>query len=337
MSKPLISKEEIDSVNNELINANLSFGDNVDKFEKLWSSRNYKKYGVSCNSGTNALFIALKAIGAGPGWEIIVPEFTMIATAWAVSYTGAKPVFVDCLDDLTIDPDKISINKKTLAIIPTVIYGRKCSQKVYDIANDKGIYIIEDMAEGHGISPRGDISCYSFYGNKIITTGEGGMCITNSKIWADEMRSLSNMYFDKDRTMIHPKIGFNFRMTNIQATIGIKQVEKLDYILSERNRVTKLYNKLLPKEILMPKREVTWVYDINPKTPSTLKDLLSNKGVESRWFFRAMSEQPMYFNEKFSETNAYKWSKNGLCLPCYPELTDDEVKFIADIVCNYFV
>lgn len=298
----------------------------VNKFENAWAKFNGYKYGVACNSGTNALFLALKALGIGKGDEVIVPEFTMAATAWAVSYTGAKPIFVDCKDDLTIDTSKIKITKKTKAIIPVVIYGR-----VYDDCQRFGLPVVEDMAEGHGIKPRGKIACYSFYKNKIIETGEGGMCLTNDKELADEMSSLANMYFDKERSYLHPKIGYNFRLTEYQAEQGLKQVKDFKNIIKKRRRIEAWWNKYLLKEIQMPKRETVWMYDIDCKD----KQVEVKKEVEmSRYFFKPMSMQPCY-NRKYKHLNAYKWSKRGLYLPLW-DLTEKEIKKICQKINKCF-
>lgn len=298
----------------------------VNKFEQAWAKFNGYKYGVACNSGTNALFLALKALGIGKGDEVIVPEFTMVATAWAVSYTGAKPIFVDCKDDLTIDTDKININKKTKAIMPVVIYGR-----VYDDCRRFGLPVVEDMAEGHGIKPRGKVACYSFYKNKIIETGEGGMCLTNDKGLADEMRSLANMYFDKERSYQHPKIGYNFRLTEYQAEQGLKQVKDLKNIIKKRRIIEEWWNKYLVKEIQMPKRDTVWMYDIDCKD----KQKEVKKKIEmSRYFFKPMSMQPCY-NRKYKHLNAYKWAKRGLYLPLW-DLTEKEIKKICQKINKCF-
>jgi len=306
-------------------NANSS----VNKFEKAWAKENSYDYGVSCNSGTNSLFLALKACGIGKGDEVIVPEFTMIATAWAVSYTGATPVFVDCKDDLNIDLDKIKITKKTKAIIPVHIYGRQCDMtEIVDRFKHK-LYIIEDMAEAHGIKPEGDIACYSFYGNKIIETEEGGMCLTNDHNVADEIRLLANMYFDEERTLIHPKMGYNFRMTNMQAEKGLKQVKKFKKIIKDRRQIEHWWNKYLPKEIQMPERDTVWMYDIDC---GDKQEEIKKAIPMTRYFFKPMSMQPMY-KGKYKKLNAFKWSKRGLYLPL-KDLTEKEVIKVSKQICR---
>lgn len=333
VSKPYITSNEIEYVNQALYARDIGMGDFVPRFENKWAEYNKMSFGVACNSGTNALYLALLALGIGKGDKVIVPEFTMVATAWAVSYTGATPVFVDCLDDLTIDPVELKSTslENVKAIIAVPVYGRPVNDSVYTFARDNGLFIVEDMAEAHGIMPKGDITCYSFYGNKILTTGEGGMCLTNNQDWANEMRLFANMYFDKGRTMVHPKIGYNFRMTNIQAAIGLAQVEQIDEILAKRRQVVAWYDFYIPKKYRMPKREVPWVYDIKVDNQELIKKRLLDHGVDSRYFFKPMSEQPMYYNDP-QELNAYNWSRRGLYLPLYPDLSEEDVLKICKIL-----
>lgn len=326
-SKPSITELEKSYVNDALEKGDIGVGEYIGKFEKAWADYNGMDYGVSCNSGTNAIYLALKALGIGEGDEVIVPEYTMVATAWAVTYTGATPVFVDCDDDLLMKNVFNSITHKTKAIILVPIYGRK----TYYLQKWKEwIPIIEDMAEAHGIKPQGDIACYSFYGNKILTTGEGGMCLTNNKEWAEEMRKYANMYFDKERKMLHPKVGHNFRMTNLQAAVGIAQVERIDEILTKRKQIEKWYDEHVPESLKMPPRNVLWMYDIQTDHQEELKAYLQEKGIETRYGFKPMSMQPMYLGE-YENLNAYHWSKRILYLPTWTDMTQDEVK----TVCNH--
>jgi perosamine synthetase len=321
LSKPSITELEKSYVNDALNKGDIGVGEYIDKFEKAWAGYNNYDYGISCNSGTNALFLALKALGIGPGDEVIVPEYTMIATAWAVTYTGATPVFVDCKDDLNIDVDKICITEKTKAIMAVPIYGRPVDPRIYTL----GPTVVEDMAEAHGIKPQGKVACYSFYGNKILTTGEGGMCLTNDQEIAKEIRSLCNMYFDEGRTMIHPKVGHNFRMTNLQAAVGLAQVERIDEILNKRKEVEYLYDAFLNPKYLNQKREVVWMYDIQTQHQEEIKKKLEEAGVPSRYGFKCMSQQPMYYDYKYRGLNAYRWSKKILYLPTYTDMTEDEI------------
>lgn len=302
-------------------------GKYIAKFEKAWADYNRRTYGVSCNSGTNALYLALLALGVGEGDEVIVPEFTMAATAWAVSYTGATPVFIDCDDTLNMDVDLIkpAISSRTKAILPVHIYGRQCDMTAINaIAQEYGLFVVEDMAEAHGIPPSGDISCYSFYGNKILTTGEGGMCLTDNEEWAESMRLYANMYFDKERSMIHKEMGHNFRMTNMQAAIGYAQVMRIDEILKKRRQIERWFNKYMPKEYIRPNRDVLWMYDFDCGD----RQAEIKAKTETRYFFKPMSMQPCY-DLPYEHLNAYKWSKRGLYALVWTDMTEDDVKEIC--------
>lgn len=319
LSKPSITDIERRFVEKAMDDSDIGVGQFIGQFEELWAQKNKKKYGVSCNSGTNAIYLALKALGIGKGDEVIVPEYTMVATAWAVSYTGATPVFADCDDDLIVR--KWNITPKTKAVVTVPIYGRKAPLP-------EGIPVIEDMAEAHGIQPQGDIACYSFYGNKILTTGEGGMCLTDNEEWADEMRKLANMYFDEGRTMIHPKMGHNFRMTNLQAAVGVAQVMRCDEILEKRAKIQGWYDENLPERLKMPRRDSLWMYDIKVPDNVKWKAEIERMGIPTRYGFKPMSMQPMYLGE-YEHLNAHKWSKQILYLPTYTDLTEKEIKDIC--------
>jgi perosamine synthetase len=338
-SKPSITTKERTYVHDAMSHADIGLGSYVKKFEDSWAEYNKMSHGVACNSGTNAIYIALLALGIGKGDEVIVPSYTMVATAWAVTYTGAKPVFIDCDKDLNIDVSLIedAISKKTKAIIPVHIYGRQCDMiEIKKIAVKHQLYIVEDMAEAHGIQPEGDIACYSFYGNKIITTGEGGMCLTNSEVWAKEMRLYANMYFDKDRTMLHPKVGHNFRMTNLQAAVGYGQVMRIDEILDKRDRLQFIYEDYLKKKFIRPVRNVVWMYDIDcGDKQEEIKKALADAGIESRYGFKPMEQQPMYFDKHHFLLNSYKWSKRIIYLPTYPDLKEEQIKKICEIVNSF--
>lgn len=315
-------------------NGEISQGGFISRFEEAWAEKNQRKYGVSCNSGTSALELALMALGLGEGDEVIVPEFTMAACAFAVSHAGAKPVFVDCLDDLTMDPMEFreAVTPKTRAVVVTPIYGRPVSSKIYEIALDHKLFIVEDFAEGHGIKPKGDITCYSFQANKIITTGEGGMCLTDDEFIAEEIRKLSALYFDKERSMLHERVAHNYRMTNPQASIGLAQVERFEELKNKRIKIASWYDKHIPKQYLMPKREVVWVYDIDcGHRQSEIREKLAKHNIETRLGFKPMSQQRPYFND-YTHLNAYKWSKRIIYLPTYFDMTEDDVQYICSLL-----
>lgn len=332
ITKPSITALEKKYVNNALESGFVGSGEYIKKFEQAWAKYNGYSHGIACSSGTAALFLALKALGIGPGDEVIVPDFTMISCAWAVTWTGATPVFVDCRDDLNMDPDKLELafTVRTKALMAVAIYGRPVDQRVFNIAEEKRIPVIEDLAEGHGIKPRGQLVCYSFYGNKIITTGEGGMILANNTHLADEMDKLRNLYFDKDRSMIHEQMGYNYRMSNLQAAFGLAQVQRFNTLITKRKQVMRWYSEFLPRRYAMPKRAVGWVYDVPSVDPVALKKHLWDNGVDSRYWFKPMTSQPMYRQWKHSSPTAH--SLKGLYLPLYPDLTKVEVKKICQLL-----
>lgn len=222
-----------------------SAGKYITQFEESFSDYCGVKFGVAVSNGTTALHLALAALEIGEGDEVIVPDITFAATINAVIYTGATPVIVDIEEDSwCIDPDEIekAITSKTKAIIPVHIYGQPCDMgRICDIAIKNNLYIVEDCAEAHGaawngqkVGSFGTISCFSFFGNKVITTGEGGMCITNDEQLNEKMRILRDHGMSKSRRYYHEILGFNYRMTNLQAAIGVAQVERIEDILEWR-------------------------------------------------------------------------------------------------------
>ncbi|MBC7334373.1 MAG: DegT/DnrJ/EryC1/StrS aminotransferase family protein, partial [Actinobacteria bacterium] len=255
--EPSIGKEEIRSVLKAVKSGWVSSkGEFIEKFEKKFADYHRVKEAVSTSNGTTALHLALKSLGIEKNDEVIVPVLTFAATANAVIYCNAKPVFVDIHPKYwCIDPQKIEekITEKTRAIIPVHLYGHPCDMDwITDIAEDHGLYVVEDAAESHGaeykgkkVGTFGDIACFSFYGNKIITTGEGGMCITNNEELAKEMRILRDHGMRPDKKYWHDKIGFNYRMTNLQAALGIVQLKKLDKFINKKRKIAKIYRKNL--------------------------------------------------------------------------------------------
>ena len=347
VSQPLMAGNEkkylMEAVKKNMISSQGHF---IPQFEEMFAKKHDQKHGVACSSGTTALILALRALGVGQGDEVIIPEFTMIATAWAVSMVGATPVFVDCGLDLCINPHKIEdkITNKTKAIIPVHIYGRQCDMgKIMEIAYEYGLRVIEDSAEGHGIKPVGDIACFSLFANKIITAGEGGICVTNDQYFAEQMKHLRGMAFNKDHTFLHKKLGYNFRMTNLQAAVALAQTEQLENILKKRKLIESWYDEELSsllgrKDIeIMPKRNVLWMYDV--KVAMNIRDELLNflkeKGVETRVGFKPMSMQPMY-RDMYENLYAYKASMEVFYLPTFTGMSHQDVKNICKIVKEFY-
>ncbi len=343
IAKPCLKGNELEYVTNAVKTGWISSqGDYVKRFEEKFAEWNSTKYGVSCSSGTAALLIALRALGIKQGDEVIVPEFTMIASAWAVSYTGATPVFVDCKDDLNINEKLIEekITEKTKAIMPVHIYGRRCNmEKIMDLAYNYNLFVVEDSAEGHGIKPVGDIACFSLFANKIITSGEGGICVTNNKRLAEQMVHLRGMAFTPEHDFIHKKLAYNFRITNLQAAVALAQTEKINEFLQKRKQIEFWYDENLrniPQIQLMPNREVLWMYDVLVKDRDKLMEYLKENGIETRKFFRPMSQQPMYFDENWKNLNAVKFSDSGIYLPTYFELKEEDIRFIANKIREFY-
>lgn len=276
--------------------------------EEKYAKYSGSKYGVSCNSGTSALHLALLAIGVGKGDEVIIPDFTMAACGFAVAYCGARPVFIDCDDTLCIDWKLIEskITPKTKAIMAVHIYGRLCNMKeIYKIAKAYGLKVIEDACEAQGavFNSKADITCYSFYENKIIHAEEGGICTTNNKKYTESINYYKNMAFGKDHDYFHEEIGYNYRMPNSQAFLAIESLDNVDKELKRRRAIEKELIKATPIEQQMPPRDVVWVYD--------LKKIV--KGHDTRPFFKPLSSFPMW-NTKNAEKNApkaYYYSKIG--------------------------
>ena len=262
VASPSIGQEELDNAVDAIKSGWISSqGPYIEKFEQGFATYCGKKYGVATANGTVALHLALAALDIGPGDEVIVPTFTFIATPNSVIYTGAKPIFVDCERE-TFGPDPRAIEKaitpRTKAIIPVHLYGHPCQMKqILEIGLKHGIAIVEDAAEAHGAEysssngpqrkagSQGLISCFSFYGNKTITTGEGGICITDDPNLLEKMRVLRSHGMNPERKYWHDVVGFNYRMTNIQAAIGLAQLAKLDQFVAKKRRLAQMYREQL--------------------------------------------------------------------------------------------
>jgi len=339
VSRPSITDLEKKYVNDALDTEWISSqGPYVKKFEESWAKWNEMEYGIACSSGTTAIQLAIESLNLSEDAEVIVPEFTMIATAWAVSQAGAKPVFVDCGDDLNIDVNKIeaAITPRTKAIVPVHIYGRQCNMEdINRIAYEYNLYVIEDSAEAHGIKPTGDIACFSLFANKIINSGEGGICLTNNKHLAEQIAHLRAMSFNKNHTFLHPKEGHNFRMTALQAAFALGQVERIDDILKKRKQIEEWYDEgLNPFINISPRRDVLWMYDILVEDREELMSFLREKGIETRRFFQPMSAQPMYKND--IELRASWFASRGLYLPTFYDLTKEEVDYICESIKEFY-
>lgn len=291
-----------------------------------------KQYAVAVNSGTAALHLSLVALGIGKGDEVIIPDFCMAAAAFAVSYTGATPVFVDCGLDLNIDPLRIEakITKRTKAIMPVHIYGRLCDMEaINEIANKYALAVVEDACEVHG-APVGkaDLTCFSFYRNKIVHAEEGGIIVTDDERLYNDMQDLKSMAFGTAHNYFHERIGFNYRMPESQAKLALESLRKIDKNLAKRRKVEEWYNKYIPEELQMPAtREVVWVYDMIK--PYIWEQLMNVPGA--RHVFKPMSTMPMYKKEPLNIMAKF-FSENMMYLPVNPEMSESDVKKIVKYV-----
>ena len=335
-----------------------SNGKYITEFEKQFSQFCHTKYAVSCCNGTVSLHLALLAQGLNPNDEIIMPTLTYIATANAVTYCSARPVFVDSdIDTWNIDPMLIEakITPKTKGIIVVHLYGHPVDMDpILKIAKKYGLFIIEDAAEAHGalyknkiVGSMGDCGSFRFYGNKIITTGEGGMIVTNNKFLADTIRVLKGQGVDPNRNYWHPVVGYNYRMTNIEAAIGLAQLENINWHIQKRREVADLYNKYLAdltKYIRLPiekswARHAFWMYSIQLKEALNISrddfmNSLQQFGIETRPVFYPMHMLPPYKETVNQYPVAEKIASRGINLPTHGSLFEKDVKFISDTIRN---
>lgn len=314
------------------------------------------KYATTVTNGTLALHLALLALGIGEGDEVIVPSFTYIASANAVKYTGAEVVFADSLEDSwQIDPEDIErkITKKTKAIMPVHLYGHPCDMdRIMDIAKKNRLFVIEDCAEaigseykGQKVGSFGDIAAFSFFGNKTITCGEGGMVITNNKTLFERANHIKGQGLATHREYWHDIIGYNYRMTNIAAAIGLAQLEQVDKFIDRKIEISELYKKELENlplkvhESVGDVKHTYWMVSIscnNIEDRESLRNYLREKGIETRPTFYPVHTMPMYDYKYQSLPVAEKLGWSGMNLPSYPELKDEEVKYVCECIKEYF-
>jgi perosamine synthetase len=338
-----------------------SNGKYVEEFEKKFANFCGTKFSISCCNGTVALHLSLLGHKVGPGDEIIMPCLTYIATANAVRYCGAKPVFIDSdAETWNINPALIEekISDRTRGIIVVHLYGHPVDMDpVLKIARDNNLFVIEDAAEAHGalyknkiVGSLGDTGSFSFYGNKIITTGEGGMITTSDQHLADTMRTLKGQGVDPDRRYWHPVIGYNYRMTNIEAAIGLAQLENISWHLRRRREIADLYNKYLAglhDSIQLPvekkwAKHAFWMYSVLLKDTVHLSrdefmTELQDAGIETRPVFYPMHILPPYLEKDARYPVAEKISCRGINLPTHAGLTEEDIRYISETIekiCN---
>jgi perosamine synthetase len=355
--EPIIGQEEIDAVVDALRRGEISgsFGSSITDLEREFAQYCGCKHGVTVNSGSSALQLAVSAAGIGRGDEVLVSSSTNIATALAVIHNGGIPVPVDAEEEtwnLNLDLIEPLITPRTRAIMPVHLYGHPVDMdKLMEIARKHNLVVIEDCAESHGATCRGkmtgsygDMGCFSFYANKVITTGEGGMVVTDDEAFAERIRLLRNLAFTKPRFR-HEIAGYNFRLTGYQAAMGLAQLRKIDRIITEKRRVAKTYHKYLADipGLKLP-AEMDWAFNVYwmyavvvlPEfglSRDELTEILYRGGIETRTFFCPMNQQPVLktlpgFRDVPCPVADRLW-ETGLYLPSSWNLSEEMIEQIA--------
>ncbi|MBI2847920.1 MAG: DegT/DnrJ/EryC1/StrS family aminotransferase [Chloroflexi bacterium] len=359
--EPSIGQEEIKNAIEALKSTHISgtSGRFIPEFEEAFAAYCNAPYGVSVNSGTAALHLAVDAFDIGKGDEVILPTFTNIATALAVVYCDAKPVLVDAERDtwnMDVSQVEAKITPRTRAILVVHIYGHPVDMDpVLDMARRHNLLVIEDAAEAHGAQYKskivgclGDAGCFSFYANKIVTTGEGGMIVTNNVEMAEKARIKRDLAFEKPTRFLHRFTGYNYRMPNIQAGIGLAQLHRIDEIIEKKRALAHRYNKILGEVdgITLPvekpwAKNVYWMYSILVEdsygmSRDDLRVRLEEKGIESRTFFIGMHAQPAFHKLGLFQGESYpvcdEIARRGLYLPSGVDLRPDEITYVAETI-----
>lgn len=333
-----------------------STGEYIGRFERNFADYCGRTFGISTSNGTHALHLALTGLGIGPGDEVIIPNLTFIASANAVTYTGAKPVMVE-VDKFTwnIDPVLIEkyITKRTRAIMTVPLYGNPCDMGAIDIIAKKyNLFVVEDAAEAHGsvyqgrkCGSFGHISCFSFYGNKTITTGEGGMCLTDDKNLYEKMSLFKHHgmtpYKEYSKKYWHEVVGFNYRMTNMQAALGCAQLERIEQFITAKRRNNMLYRKNLRDVSSITFQEPApdsesnyWLTSITIDASSgvsadELGSELKKVGIDTRNLFFALSLMPPYSKNASGLDISVDISQRGISLPSSSKLTESDIRNVC--------
>lgn len=350
ISKPSIGQEEINLVTKALESGWVSSqGPFIKEFEERMASFCGTKHCVLVANGTVAIHLALLVLKIGPGDEVIVPDLTFVATANAVKMAGATPVFADVSKDTwCIDPEDVrrKITQHTKAVIPVHLYGFPANMdSLMTIAKEFSIHIIEDAAEAHGaiyhgksVGGFGAMATFSFFGNKIITTGEGGAITTDSDDYAEYARFLRDHGMSRTKRYWYDEVGYNYRMTNLQAALGVAQIKQIHNFIMERDNIINEYKRHLEPVglILNPRashiRPVNWITCVLLDKPdSIIRDKILNElknfGIETRPFFYPITSLPMYKNNVNSVSE--NLSARGLNLPTFAGISKEQIKFIS--------
>jgi len=352
ISQPSIGEKEIAYVTDAVKSGWVSsLGKYIDMFEDKFALYCGTKYAVATSNGTTALHLALAALGVTAEDEVIIPDLTFVATGSAVKYIGAKVVTVDIDENtLCISPEAIekAITSKTKAIIPVHLYGHPANmEEINKIAQKYNLFVIEDAAEAHGAEVNGkkvgslsNAGVFSFYGNKIITSGEGGMITTDDEELCKKMRYLRDHAMSKEKRYWHTEVGFNYRMTNLQAALGVAQFERIDELLAKKKEIFEWYQEGL-KDVkgIRLNHQASWAKNVYWMVCLELDGYIENqrdefiqklkaKNIDSRPYFYPVSDMPVY--QETDTPVTHKVSQRGLNLPSYFDITKGQVNYICE-------
>jgi perosamine synthetase len=353
IAEPWISDQEVARVTEAVESGWISpKGDYVTEFESRFASFVDTEYAFATSTGTAALHLSLVAAGIGDGDEVLVPDLTWISCANVVRYVGATPKFVDVDEQTyTISPEdaRRSITGATVGIMPVHLYGQPCEMDpILELAAEYDLSVVEDAAEAHGARYRGqpvgsigDVGCFSFYGNKILTTGQGGMITTDNDEIAERIQLYRRDGMSTEQKYYHPVVGYNYRLTNIQAAIGVEQVKRAADILEEKQRIASTYRRLLIHNDIQFQLEPEWGQSAHWMTAPIFKTTaqrrrierkLKEQNVQTRPFFHPLHNQPPYEASTRSCPTAAALAEQGLNLPSGPLLSDEDIEDICEII-----
>ncbi|MEM8805158.1 MAG: DegT/DnrJ/EryC1/StrS family aminotransferase [Cyanobacteria bacterium P01_G01_bin.38] len=363
ISQPSITALEIACVTDAMQSGWVSSrGEYIDRFEETFAAYCGTQYALTTSSGTTALHLALASYGIQPGDEVIVPNLTFVATANAVSYVGAKPIFVDIdPETLCIDVKQVeqAITARTKAVVAVHLYGHPANiPALQAIAKPQGILVIEDAAEAHGATIHGqkagalgDCGVFSFFGNKIVTCGEGGMLTTNDPDLYKRALHLRNQAMSPTQRYWHTEVGFNYRMTNLQAALGFAQLKRIDAFIQKKKAIFEQYQYYLSPYLsqhsnLKLNRTTSWADNVfwqiclevdgwTESERNQFMQILADHGIESRPYFYPLSDMPMYNETAVNSTPvAHQASQQGLNLPSFFEMSDQDIKSVCSVICE---
>ncbi len=360
VNEPRIGEREIELVTDALRAGWISgAGPHIEEFEANWARFCGRKHGIAVANGTVALHLAIALLDLQPGDEVIMPTFTIISCALPVVLAGAVPVLVDSNPRTwTMDVEQVAqrITQRTRAIMPVHIYGHPVDMDpLLELAREHGLAIVEDAAEAHGALYKGrrcgsfgEVSCFSFYANKLVTTGEGGMLLVDDDALVARGRKLRNLGFEPPRRFVHHELGFNFRLTNLQAALGLAQLERMDEIVARKRWMGQAYTERLRDidaiELQVEEpwaRSVFWMYGLVVREETgldaqLLAERLLDRGIETRPFFFGMHAQPvlrergLFLDETYPVAD--RLAKQGLYLPSGLALTERQLDHVCQVM-----